>query len=106
MKAPEVRSPGSLSILTARSRQEVAAKPSRSLLAASTVVAEGAGVGGKLSGEGSADGTVAGASGKSKLFKAYEKGAEYFTNLFPVWLTIFSLVALKDPNMFAWFTTE
>lgn len=43
---------------------------------------------------------------KSKLFKAYEKGAEYFTNLFPVWLTVFSLVALKDPNMFAWFTTE
>lgn len=43
---------------------------------------------------------------KSKLFKVYEKGAEYFTNLFPVWLTIFSLVALKDPTMFEWFTTE
>lgn len=48
----------------------------------------------------------AGTEKKSKLFKAYEKGAEYFTNLFPVWLTLFSLVALKDPNMFAWFTTE
>lgn len=106
MKAPEVRSPGSLSVLTPRSRQEVTAKRSHSLLAASTVVAEGSGVGGKLGGEGGADGTVTGGSGKSKLFKAYEKGAEYFTNLFPVWLTLFSLVALKDPNMFAWFTTE
>lgn len=43
---------------------------------------------------------------KSKLFAAYEKGAEYFTNLFPVWLTICSLLALKDPSMFEWFTTE
>lgn len=43
---------------------------------------------------------------KSKFFKAYEKGSEYFTNLFPVWLTMFSLVALKDPSMFAWFTTK
>lgn len=43
---------------------------------------------------------------KSKIFKAYEKGSEYFTNLFPVWLTVFSLVALKDPSIFAWFTTE
>lgn len=43
---------------------------------------------------------------KGSLFKLYEKGAEYFTNLFPVWLTIFSLVALKDPTMFEWFTTE
>lgn len=43
---------------------------------------------------------------KSKFFKAYEKGSEYFTNLFPVWLTMFSLLALKDPSMFAWFTTE
>lgn len=106
MKAPKVRSPGSLSVLTGQSRQEAIPKQPRFILAASTVVAEGAGVGGKLGGEGSADGTVVGASGKSKLFKAYEKGAEYFTNLFPVWLTVFSLVALKDPNMFAWFTTE
>ncbi|KAG5187002.1 putative anion:sodium symporter [Tribonema minus] len=36
----------------------------------------------------------------------YTKASVVFTNLFPVWLTLFSAVALKDPAMFAWFTTE
>ncbi len=43
---------------------------------------------------------------KSKLFQAYETGARWFTNLFPIWLCVFSGVALKDPAVFAWFTTE
>lgn len=33
---------------------------------------------------------------------AYEKASTIFTNLFPVWLTLFSAVALKDPKAFAW----
>lgn len=75
---------------------------SSSLLAASVVVPDSSGLGGKMDGAAA----VGGGQGKSKMFRAYEKGAEYFTNLFPVWLTVFSLVALKDPTMFAWFTTE
>ncbi|CAM9478465.1 unnamed protein product [Choristocarpus tenellus] len=43
---------------------------------------------------------------KNAIFEAYVKGSEVFTNLFPVWLTVFSAVALKDPSAFAWFTTE
>ncbi|CAM9580201.1 unnamed protein product, partial [Discosporangium mesarthrocarpum] len=43
---------------------------------------------------------------KNKFVAAYEKGAEVFTNLFPMWLMLFSAVALKDPSKFAWFTTE
>ncbi|CAN0485412.1 unnamed protein product, partial [Hapterophycus canaliculatus] len=46
------------------------------------------------------------AAEKNKLFKAYETGARWFTNLFPIWLCVFSGVALKDPAVFAWFTTE
>lgn len=79
------------------------------LLSASAIVADSAGVGGKLAGEGGGGGggdLVVADGGKNKLFRAYEKGARYFTNLFPVWLTIFSFVALKDPMKFAWFTTE
>lgn len=79
------------------------------LLSASAIVADGAGVGGKLAGEGEGSGggdLVAADAGENKLLRAYIKGARYFTNLFPVWLTIFSCVALKDPTKFAWFTTE
>lgn len=79
------------------------------LLAASAIVADSAGVGGTLAGEGAGGGggdLVAAGEGKNKLFRVYEKGARYFTNLFPVWLTVFSFVALKDPTKFAWFTTE
>eukprot|EP00903_Cladosiphon_okamuranus_P015151 g14009.t1 len=46
------------------------------------------------------------AAPKSKMFQAYETGARWFTNLFPIWLCVFSGVALKDPSVFAWFTTE
>lgn len=70
---------------------------------ASTAVESSSLTGGKAP-ESAGSGVVPGE--KSKFFKAYEKGAEYFTNLFPVWLTIFSLLALKDPGMFEWFTTE
>ncbi|CAM9196507.1 unnamed protein product [Chrysoparadoxa australica] len=42
----------------------------------------------------------------AKLFKLYLTGSTYFTNLFPIWLTLFSLVALKSPASFEWFTTE
>lgn len=77
---------------------------STSLMAVSAVV-ESSSLGGKVAGEGAGLAAGGGAS-KSKAFRIYEKGAEYFTNLFPVWLTLFSLVALKDPSMFAWFTTE
>lgn len=79
------------------------------LLSASAIVADGAGVGGKLAGDGGGGGggdLVASEGGKNKLLRAYIKGARYFTNLFPVWLTVFSCVALKDPAKFAWFTTE
>lgn len=80
---------------------------SSTLLTASAVVAGSSALGGKVAGDGGGDDLVVGTGNKgSKLFRVYEKGAEYFTNLFPVWLTMFSLVALKDPTMFAWFTTE
>jgi hypothetical protein len=39
---------------------------------------------------------------KSSFMEIYTKGSVVFTNLFPLWLTIFSGVALKDPSMFAW----
>lgn len=79
------------------------------LLSASAIVADSAGVGGKLAGEGGDGGggdLVAEGEGNNKLFRAYIKGSRYFTNLFPVWLTLFSFVALKDPATFAWLTTE
>lgn len=71
------------------------------LQAASAAVADNSGTSGKAG-----DAGDLAPARKGGLYKAYEKGAEYFTNLFPVWLTLFSLVALKDPSMFAWFTTE
>lgn len=55
---------------------------------------------------GGAGGEVAEPKPKSKMFRAYETGARWFTNLFPIWLCVFSGVALKDPSVFAWFTTE
>lgn len=77
------------------------------LLSASAVVAKSSGAVGKiesLRGGGGAE--VVAPKPKSKMFQAYETGARWFTNLFPIWLCVFSGVALKDPTVFAWFTTE
>lgn len=41
-----------------------------------------------------------------KVFGAYEKSANLATNLFPVWTVLFTALALKSPQSFAWFTTE
>jgi bile acid:Na+ symporter, BASS family len=41
-----------------------------------------------------------------KIFEGYEKTADLFSNLFPVWTVLFTLIALKSPQSFAWFTTE
>lgn len=49
---------------------------------------------------------LAQATKENKLFQAYETAARWFTNLFPIWLCVFSGIALKDPAVFAWFTTE
>lgn len=42
----------------------------------------------------------------TKVFKAYEKSANIATNLFPVWTVLFTAIALKQPQKFAWFTTK
>ncbi len=36
------------------------------------------------------------------LMKAYLQTTTTFTNLFPLWLTMFSVIALKNPESFAW----
>lgn len=64
------------------------------------------GVVGKIESLRGGGGEVAQANSKSKMFQAYETAARWFTNLFPIWLCVFSGVALKDPSVFAWFTTE
>ena len=95
--------------MTPAPEQDARTARTSTLLAASAIIADSAGVGGTLAGDGAGGGggdLVAAGEGKNKLFRAYEKGARYFTNLFPVWLTAFSVVALKDPTKFAWFTTE
>lgn len=77
------------------------------LISASAMVVGSSGVVGKiesLRGGGGAE--VVTPKQKSKMFQAYETGARWFTNLFPIWLCVFSGVALKDPSVFAWFTTE
>ncbi|CAM9485462.1 unnamed protein product [Ectocarpus sp. 4 AP-2014] len=76
------------------------------LLSASAVVAGGSGLVETVEGLRGGGGDQAVAVKENKLFKAYETGARWFTNLFPIWLCVFSGVALKDPSVFAWFTTE
>ncbi|CAB1112353.1 unnamed protein product [Ectocarpus sp. CCAP 1310/34] len=76
------------------------------LLSASAVVAGGSGLVETVEGLRGGGGDHAVAVKENKLFKAYETGARWFTNLFPIWLCVFSGVALKDPSVFAWFTTE
>lgn len=96
----------SASVVPAAGQGGESLRPS-TVLSASAVVSDGSGTSGAVAGGSSAGGgDLVVAGGKNKVFRAYEKGALYFTNLFPVWLTIFSGVALKDPTMFAWFTTE
>jgi BASS family bile acid:Na+ symporter len=41
-----------------------------------------------------------------KVFDAYVKTADVATTLFPVWTVLFTAIALKSPQSFAWFTTE
>jgi BASS family bile acid:Na+ symporter len=41
-----------------------------------------------------------------KIFDAYVKIAGVATTLFPVWTVLFTGIALKSPQSFAWFTTE
>lgn len=42
----------------------------------------------------------------SKIFKAYTRGANIATTLFPVWTVLSTAVALKSPASFDWFTTD
>lgn len=42
----------------------------------------------------------------TKAFEAYKRGASIATTLFPVWTVLFTGIALKKPESFAWFTTE
>jgi BASS family bile acid:Na+ symporter len=41
-----------------------------------------------------------------KIFDTYVKVADIATTLFPVWTVLFTGIALKSPQSFAWFTTE
>lgn len=41
-----------------------------------------------------------------KIFDGYVRAADVATTLFPVWTVICTLIALKSPSSFAWFTTE
>jgi bile acid:Na+ symporter, BASS family len=41
-----------------------------------------------------------------KIFDGYVKTANFATTLFPLWTVLFTGVALKSPDSFAWFTTE
>eukprot|EP00550_Attheya_septentrionalis_P006320 CAMPEP_0198280114 /NCGR_PEP_ID=MMETSP1449-20131203/265_1 /TAXON_ID=420275 /ORGANISM="Attheya septentrionalis, Strain CCMP2084" /LENGTH=408 /DNA_ID=CAMNT_0043975389 /DNA_START=124 /DNA_END=1350 /DNA_ORIENTATION=+ len=43
---------------------------------------------------------------KATFLEMYTKAANIATNLFPLWTIIFSGIALKSPESFAWFTTE
>ena len=42
----------------------------------------------------------------TKLFDAYIQTATIATNLFPLWTVIFTGIALKSPQSFAWFDTN
>mmetsp|Transcript_13822 Transcript_13822/g.19806 ORF Transcript_13822/g.19806 Transcript_13822/m.19806 type:complete len:429 (+) Transcript_13822:158-1444(+) len=42
----------------------------------------------------------------TKMFKAYVSIMDKATNLFPLWTLLFSIIALKSPSSFDWFTTE
>lgn len=42
----------------------------------------------------------------SKIFKVYTKSANVATTLFPLWTVLFTLVAIKSPSSFDWFTTD
>eukprot|EP00551_Chaetoceros_affinis_P012321 CAMPEP_0203670842 /NCGR_PEP_ID=MMETSP0090-20130426/6810_1 /ASSEMBLY_ACC=CAM_ASM_001088 /TAXON_ID=426623 /ORGANISM="Chaetoceros affinis, Strain CCMP159" /LENGTH=419 /DNA_ID=CAMNT_0050535803 /DNA_START=81 /DNA_END=1340 /DNA_ORIENTATION=+ len=42
----------------------------------------------------------------SKIFKVYTQTANLATTLFPLWTVIFTLVAIKSPSSFDWFTTD
>lgn len=42
----------------------------------------------------------------AKVFDMYLKTADLATNLFPFWTVLFTAIALKSPQSFAWFTTE
>lgn len=41
-----------------------------------------------------------------KIFEAYEKVTNLATTLFPLWTVLFTGIAIKSPQSFAWFTTE
>jgi BASS family bile acid:Na+ symporter len=41
-----------------------------------------------------------------KIFDGYVKTADIATTLFPIWTILFTGIALKSPQSFAWFTTE
>eukprot|EP00934_Nitzschia_sp_Nitz4_P008763 Nitzschia sp. Nitz4//scaffold147_size54853//29591//31270//NITZ4_006620-RA/size54853-processed-gene-0.46-mRNA-1//1//CDS//3329536702//8753//frame0 len=41
-----------------------------------------------------------------KIFDAYVKVADIATTMFPVWTVLCSVIALRSPKSFAWFTTE
>jgi len=42
----------------------------------------------------------------SKMFNAYVRTAGIATTLFPLWTVIFTVIALKSPSSFDWFTTD
>lgn len=41
-----------------------------------------------------------------KIFDAYVRTADVATTLFPVWTVLFTVIALKSPSSFDWFTTD
>jgi len=41
-----------------------------------------------------------------KIFDAYVRTADVATTLFPVWTILFTVIALKSPSSFDWFTTD
>jgi BASS family bile acid:Na+ symporter len=43
---------------------------------------------------------------ESKLWNFYLQASDTFSTLFPLWTVIFAGLALKRPEMFAWFTTK
>lgn len=45
-------------------------------------------------------------SRKERAFEIYEKVSGTFVNLFPVWTTISAGLALCQPSLFSWFTTQ
>lgn len=110
--APAVQAPryATTARMLSGGAQEENARAQRlsTMLSASALVVQGSGgVVGKIESlRGGGGGEVAAPKPKGKVFQAYETGARWFTNLFPIWLCVFSGVALKDPSVFAWFTTE